>query len=145
MKTNEDASNTPRGYDFLVGSSRTLSSRLGWEVIVFRAISFAWLSIPVLGLASPPLRAVSVAIVSLFTALLWKLVVLVSDRSQQRLERALIRFALTEDNGELEKVYVEWRHSDWLDSRLWRVLSIEPFLWCALTLGVLFLRLFVRV
>ena len=145
MKTIDASSNPPLGYDLLVGESRALSARLGVEVLVFRAIAVAWLAIAILAPGLVPLTAISVAIVSLFTALLWKLVAVVTGRAQERLERALIHYSLAEDKGDLEKVYVEWQHSNLLDAR-WRVLvSLEPFFWFGVTIGILLLRLFARL
>lgn len=145
MKTAVDSSNPPLGYDLLVAENHALASRLTVEAIVFRIISFAWLASALLVPGIVLLMAISIAVVSLFTALLWKLIVVVTARAHARLERALIHFSLADDAGDLEKVYVEWQHSNLLDSRLRALVSFEPFLWFVITTGILILRSFVRL
>lgn len=140
MNSSNAASNVKRGFDLLLAESQVLSSRLGHELLLFRSISFAWLLVAVLGIESQSLRYYSVAIAALFTALLWRLVILRTSRSRERLMQALIQLALEGDTGELEKAYVEWQHSEWIDSRMQRVLSAEPFLWALITFVVLALR-----
>ena len=141
MKSDETTLSVEQGHELLAKEYHALSSRLTLEIIAFRSISFIWLVLSITGLYSHQLQFVALAVAALFSGLLWKLVATVGEQSRQRLEQALIDYALRDDvTGDLEKIYVEWQHERWRHSRLWNLISIEPFLWIALTLVMIAVR-----